>query len=255
MDQFNDRPGWDLMIESRQYRNFSAVRRMDLRSVADFAFLDLITLYILYNEYEMAAVAARYADKTISFRNFGKTKLNGTDLYISLNILADPIGIFSKKIEQNPEADDILRAKISVNLPTIKRYLDLIADNKITNLDAAQLLLRIERQLNIMDPQLKAIRRLAQEWPNITLMQRSLVVTRMLQFYRKKTNRSELLVFLEDIGRIKGYELRGPVDAELANLGMGPSLFNAIAPLAGLGLGTVGAYKLGKMLTAPEEDK
>jgi len=255
MAQFEDRPGWDLMIESRQYRNISAIKRLDLRNVADFAFLDLISLYILYNEYEMAAVAARYADKTISFRNFSQTKLNGTDLYISLNILADPTGLFSKKIDQNPEIDDILRTKLTVNLPTIKRYLDLIADNKITSLDAAQLLLRIERQLNITDPQLKAIRRLAQEWQSITQMQRSLVVTRMLQFYRKKTNRSELLVFLEDLGKNKGYEIHGPIDAELANLGFGPGLFNAMAPLAGVAAGIIGAYKLGKMLTAPEEDK
>jgi len=81
------------------------------------------------------------------------------------------------------------------------------------------------------------------------------VVTRMLQFYRKKTNRSELLVFLEDLGKNKGYEIHGPIDAELANLGFGPGLFNAMAPLAGVAAGIIGAYKLGKMLTAPEEDK
>lgn len=255
MDQFQDREGWDLMIESRQYRNPAAVSKINLRTVSDFAFLDLIALYILYNEYEFAAVSARYADKTIGFRGFNKSRLNGTDLYVSMNILTDPTSVFSGKIAQNPEIDSILRAKLKINLPTVKRYLDLIADNKITSLDAAQLLLRIEKQFNITDPQLKAIRRLAQEWTSLTQMQRSLVVSRMLQFYHKNAKRSELMVFLEDLGKTKGYEIRGPIDAELANLGLGGQVLSALSPLAGVAAGTMGAYKLGKKAFGLDKDK
>lgn len=256
MEQFEDLESWELLVESRQYRVPSMVKRLDLRNVADFAFLDLISLFILSNEYQSAPIAARYADKTISYRNFSKARLAGTDLYVSMNILSDPSSIFSQRIAQNPEADAILRSKIKLNLPTMKRYLDLLADGKMSGADASSLLLRIEKQLNITDSKLKSIRRLAQDWQGLTSMQRELVVTRMLQYYKKFARRSEMLEFLEDLGKSKGYEMRGPIDAELANLGLGePSaskqLASALVPIGGLYLG----YQLGKRLFSPKDDK
>ncbi len=223
MEQFEDLEAWDLMVESRQYRNLSNVRTMNLRSIADFAFLDLLSLYVLYNEYETAPVAARYADKTMFYRNFSKARLSGTDLYVSLNILSDPASLFSQKIGQNPEADAILRSKLKVDLSTVKRYLDSMADTKLDKDSATTLLLRLEKQLNITDSKLKSLRRLVQDWPALNSMQRNIAATRMLQYYRKFAKRSEIATFLQDMAHNKGYEMRGGVDAELANLGYDPS--------------------------------
>jgi hypothetical protein len=256
MEQFKDLEAWDLMVESRQYRNIANVRSMNLRNIADFAFLDLLSLFVLNNEYETAPVAARYSDKTISFRNFSKARLSGTDLYVSMNILSDPTSLFSGKISQNPDADALLRSKLKINLPTVKRYLDLLADGKMTAADASTLLLRLEKQLNITDSKLKSLRRLVQDWQGLNSMQRSLVVSKMLQYYKKFAKRSELMVFLEDMGKSKGYELHGPIDAELANLGLGQSTalqhaMGAAAPIAAFFAGS----KLAKMLFSPDKDK
>lgn len=249
-EDFADLKSWDLLVESRQYRA-GGISRINLRDVINFAFLDLIGLFILYNEYDTAPVANLYSAKTMSFRNFLRPRLSGTDLYVSLNILFNPESVFSKSIEANADADTIQRAKLTPHLPTIKRYLTLIETNKITSPDAAVLLLRIEKQFNITDTTLKSIRRLAQEWPTLTKMQRELVVTRMLQFYRRFAKRSEIAEFLSDMSRQHGYELRGPVDAELANLGMGGGkvggILQAIAPLA--------AFYAGYKLFGPKEDK
>lgn len=244
---------WEVMVESRQYRAGGG-RNLNLRQVANFAFLDLLTLYILHSEYETASVASSYGSKTMGYRNFQRPRLSGTDLYVSLNILSNPESVFSKAIKQNPDADAILRQKINVKLPTFKRYLDLIEEGTITNSDAAQLLLRIEKQLFITDSQYKSMRRLVQDWSGLNSMQRELVVTRMLQQYKKFAKRSELAVFLEDLGKSKGYELRGPVDAELQNIAAGgplKTLLTALAPAASM----YGAYKLGHALTAPKKQQ
>ncbi len=252
MEQFEDLEAWDLMIESKQYRNVSAIRSLNLRNVADFAFLDILSLYILYNEYETASVAARYADKTIGFRNFSKARLSGTDLYISLNILSDPASVFSRKIGQNTEADAVLRGKLKVDLPTTKRYLDLLADNKLDKDSATTLLLRLEKQLNITDSKLKSLRRLIQDWQGLNTMQRELATTKMLQYYKKFAKRSELAVFLNDMAQNKGYELRGGIDAELANLGYSARALpgekqGALGQFA-QALAPVGAFYAGSML-------
>ena len=138
MEDFEHLAGWDLLIESRQYRSNTA--GLNLRNVSDFAFLDLISLFILQNEYETAPVSKNYADKTIGYRNFLRPRLAGTDLYTSLNILANPDSIFSKKIHQNPESDALLRTKLKVHTPTVKRYLDLLADGNLRSEDASVLL-------------------------------------------------------------------------------------------------------------------
>jgi len=253
MEDFEHLSGWDLLVESRQYR--SNMTSLNLRNVSDFAFLDLMSLYILQNEYETSNISKNYADKTIGFRNFLRPRLSGTDLYTSLNILANPDSIFSKKIHQNPEADALLRTKLKVHTPTVKRYLDLLADGKLTTADASPLLLRLEKQLNITDSKLKSIRRLAQDWPAINDMQKELVVARMLQYYHKFARRSEMAVFLEDLGKSKGYKLNAPIDAELANLGYGQKPASnkqgwlaTLAPAAGL----IAGYKLGYALTGPK---
>ena len=45
MDQYNENfdhlEGWDILVESTQYRG-AGLRNLNLRQVADFAFLDLI---------------------------------------------------------------------------------------------------------------------------------------------------------------------------------------------------------------------
>lgn len=253
MEDFEQLAGWDLLIESRQYRSNTA--NINLRNVSDFAFLDMISLLILQNEYETAPISKNYAEKTIGYRNFLRPRLAGTDLYTSLNILANPDSVFSKKIHQNLEADALLRTKLKIHTPTVKRYLDLLADGNLTTADASPLLLRLEKQLNITDSKLKSIRRLAQDWPAINDMQKELVVARMLQYYRRFAKRSELAVFLEDMGKSKGYKLNAPVDAELANLGYGAKpepgkkgWIATLAPTAGLMAG----YKLGYALTGPK---
>lgn len=253
MEDFEHLAGWDLLVESRQYRSSTA--NINLRNVSDFAFLDLISLFILQNEYETAAISKNYADKTIGFRNFIRPRLSGTDLYTSLNILSNPESVFSKKIHQNPEADALLRGKLKVHTPTVKRYLDLLADGNLRSEDAAVLLLRLEKQLNITDSKLKSIRRLAQDWSGINDMQKELVVARMLQYYHRFAKRSELATFLEDMGKSKGYKLNAPIDADLTNLGYGEkptpgkqSWLSALAPAAALAAG----YKLGYALTGPK---
>ena len=81
----------------------------------------------------------------------------------------------------------------------------------------------------------------------------------MLQYYHRFAKRSEMAVFLEELGKTKGYKLNAPIDADLANLGYGqkpePELapgkkgwLATLAPAAGL----IAGYKLGYALTGPK---
>lgn len=254
MEQFEHLEGWDLLVESRQYRS-GGIGSMNLRNISDFAFLDLIALYILSNEYETAPVSAAYANRTMLYKNFDTARLNGTDLYVSLNILNDADSVFSKKIQKNAEADSILRSKIDIKLPVLKRYFDLLSDSKMTQPDAEMLLLRLEKLLDITDSKLRSIRRLAQDWPSLSNTQRSLVLDRMLQYYRRFAKRSEIAVFLDDLSKSKGYEISAPLNAEMKKLGQKSPIISAAAAILGPALGLRGGYEMGYRLFGPKRDK
>ena len=67
----------------------------------------------------------------------------------------------------------------------------------------------------------KSLRRLITDWENLTTTQRQLCVTRLLQYYRLRGRRSELLPVLETLASNKDMELTNVGNAELAAVGAG----------------------------------
>lgn len=231
------------LTESKAYRVDQYVKHMDLRDVSHQVFLDLLTTWILYNENHTKPVAIRYADKTNAFGNFNKYRYGGTDIYLGLNALLSSDSRTSK-ILANPEANEVLRKQLKINPTRIKTFLDDMASRKLDVYDAQSFFFNLEQQLKIKNNSYKSIRRLAQDWPDLTQMQKQLVTTRLLQYYRNKNKKSELLPFLEDMSKTKGYELRGVVDAEAQT--MGYSNMHALAKLGLAAAGMYAGYKLGK---------
>lgn len=231
------------LTESKAYRVDQYVKHMDLRDVTHQVFLDLLTTWILYNENHTKPVAVRYADQTTAFGNFNKYRYGGTDIYLGLNALLNPESRTSK-ILANPEANDVLRTQLKINQARIKTFLEDLAARKVDVYDAQSFFFNLETQLKIKNNSYKSIRRLAQDWPDLTPMQRQLVTTRLLQYYRNKNKKSELLPFLEDMSKTKGYELKGVVDAEAQNMGYGT--MNALGKLGLAAAGMYAGYKLGK---------
>ena len=56
--------------------------------------------------------------------------------------------------------------------------------------------MRIERDLDIQNSNYRSIRRLVQDWPRLNKMQKQLVITRMLQYFRVHALRSELYSYI-----------------------------------------------------------
>ena len=112
----------------------------------------------------------------------------------------------------NPN-NKIQNNKISLPDQKIKVFLRQIMTGRPV-LNPSAFFLALERGLDIQSSNYRSVRRLAQDWDRLNGMQKSLVVTRMLQFFRSKALRSELYTYIRDMSRTQGLEIKGAGNAE-----------------------------------------
>ena len=226
--------------ESRQYRTRQQIQRSNAREIVDHAFLDMITLYILYNEFDMAPIAVKYAKKTMMYGTFKAYRQSGTDLYIALHLIqrkdADALA--------GDGADDALLQRINFPEQQIKTFLNSMKMNNVNPSLARQALQLIERKFMITNSGYRSVRRLAQDWPRINATQRALVVTRLLQFYRTHARRSELFGFLQDYARTKKLEIRNAHNAEKPK----SKTMQTVATAAAMGAAGYAGFQVGRSI-------
>lgn len=225
--------------ESAQYRSKSAIKQTNAREVCDLAFMDMIALWILYNEFEFAPVARNYAEKTATFNRFDNYRQMGTDLYLSLHIITQ------KRVDLlgDGAADSTLLDRVELDVRQIVRYLRQIGRNNMSKPIARQTLQRLEQALHIQNSNYRSIRRLAQNWPELTTAQKRTVLTRMTFFYRAHAQRSEIFKLIKKLAGQKNL-----IDAD-ANNPEKPSLGQTAAAAAAAGAGGFAAgWNLGKGL-------
>ncbi len=192
--------------ESRMYRTKQSVVGTNARDMADFAFMNMLAVYILSKEYDFAPAMQGYAKRTMMFGNFTAYRQTGTDLYIALNSLQN-------NSSGTGDKDKIQNSRISLPDQKIKVFLRQIMTGRPV-LNPSAFFLALERGLDVQSSNYRSVRRLAQDWDRLNGMQKSLVVTRMLQFFRSKALRSELYTYIRDMSRTQGLEIKGAGNAE-----------------------------------------
>ena len=205
--------------ESKMFRN-NYLSQLTLRDTVDSVFLNLLTLYMLSKEFETTPFAQDYAARTMSFANFTTPRVGGTDLYQGLHIMLYPTGRTASLLKA-PEQNSALAAQLHTNAKLVKDFVRGIATGTLDRTTAIRIMYRLEGQMGIDISNYKSLRRLITDWENLTTTQRQLCVTRLLQYYRLRGRRSELLPVLETLARNKDMELTDVGNAELAALGAG----------------------------------
>lgn len=224
--------------ESTQYRTTSAIKQTDARVVCDHAFMDMIALWILYNEFEYAPQARKYAERTATFNRFTNFRQMGTDLYLSLHLITQ------KRTDLlASESDHTLLDRIQLDVPSIVRYLRAASQNVLNAGLVRMTLQRLENALYIEDSNYRSIRRLAQNWPNLSTSQKRTVLTRMVFFYRTHARRSEMYAMIETLAKSNGL-----LDPSASNPERPSRLKTAAAASAAAAVGFGVGYRIGKSL-------
>ncbi len=224
------------VTESRMFRTKGKVEGTSNRAMADLAFMNMLALYILYHEYDFAPVAKSYAKKTIQTGNFNNFRTNGTDLYMTLNSLKNGTSTAREK-------DQMQQAKINLPEMKIKNFLNQMKMGRpITG--PQSFFMQLERGLDIQNSNYRSIRRLTQDWPRLNGMQKQLVITRMLQYFRTNALRSELYSFIRDMARSQGLEAKNAHNAESPKMRGSDTMARIGAATAG----AVGGFAVGRAI-------
>lgn len=237
--------------ESKMFRNAN-LSGLTLRDTVDSVFLNMLTLYMLSKEFETRPFAQNYAAKTMTFGNFGISRVGGTDLYQGLHIVLNPNSKTAQALKA-PELNTALATQLRTNGKLVKDFLRGIANGTLDRTTAIRILYRLEGQMDIDVSNYKSLRRLIADWENLSTHQRQMCVTRLLQYYRLRGRRSEFLPVLETLAKNKGLELTNVGNAEIAAVGAGAVVGSRtgdgfLTSLAKIGAAGAAGYALGRMI-------
>jgi len=184
--------------EARMFKSKQQISSEGARSITDHVFVSMMSLYAMSQDYNHAPVAADYAKRTISRGGFNQASPSGTDLYQTLFTLKKP-GEFLTN-----EKDKLLLNKVKLNDTKIKQFLKKIETGSINQGEAQAFLFKLERDLMITDPKLRAARRLTANWTNISTEQRTLVASQLNRYYRVDARRSDMYPLFSKFAKTSG---------------------------------------------------
>jgi hypothetical protein len=241
--------------ESKMFRN-NYLTALTLRDTVDAAFLNMVTLYMLAQEFETAPFAQNYASRTMVYGNFSQSRVSSTDLYQALHI-----SIYRDTKEGDrlkaPEQNASLRVRLHMNEKYVKDFLRGIGSGRLDRITATRLLYKLESQMNIQVSNYKSLRRLITDWEHLTTFQKQTCVTRLLQYYRTRGRRSDLFGTLSTFVQHKSWEQKTKDNAEVKAIGPANAIhgtsssdnfISSIAKVGGAGfIGYAAAKALGKL--------
>lgn len=172
--------------EARMFKTRQQISKEGAKGLTDHLFASLLSLYAMSNNYNYAPVASGYATQTIRRGNFNSPSPTGSDLYQTIHTLLKPEGLIGG------QKDDLLMSKVKIDQLKIKRFLKQIEQGNLQPSQAQQFFYKLEKDLAIQDPKLRATRRLVQSWNELSTQQQQLAATQLDRYYRMNGMRSDL---------------------------------------------------------------
>lgn len=216
-----DRPEQDI-LESRLIPTEQFYKRFTYKQFLEVTFLYFVTLELLCNEPYTEDWARSYFLRTFKYRNFSSFRYDSTDLYALLYGLQNE-EVHSRFIGGNQT--DFVKARTNVTDQTIymaTQYISKRARGISNYSERNRFFLKFERDLFISDSSLKALRRLALDWHRLNFSQKRITITRLLQAWRARAFRSEVLPILHDFAEQQKLEMKNVRNPEKpTEMGMG----------------------------------
>lgn len=237
------------ITEARMFRNRTITRKLGIDDIANFAFLNTLLLFILYNEYDTAPAAIGFADATIRYNSFDNYRISGSDLYLAYYILYDRSGESDSIIGGTPEKNAIARKRINMPFSMMRKFFKEMSSNTLQT-DGAfvqRFFLTLERKLNIKTSNYKSIRRLVQNWPKTSTSEKQLVITRLLMYFRTNARLAEMFPQLDALSRNKNLGIADASNPETKK-GMSKIAKGALKIAGAATAGWYSGWKVGKSM-------
>jgi hypothetical protein len=181
------------LTESKLIPSYWHVSNYTADQIGDIVYLYLMGLYILSVDPSTSKWAGDYARKTLANGPFTQKLNTANDLYVMLFALKGGVG-FKDKIRSSKYL-----GKIRIDWRKLHDFLYDLANGLPRNHRA--FLLNLDAGLNIMDGDLKAIRREVMDWSSMDHDSRMAVVTRLLSKLHMVAGKGEIFPELQKHAR------------------------------------------------------
>lgn len=178
------------------------------KQITELLYMQFLGMQILKYETGSLPVVQRYVRSTGNLVNFDYWRSGKNELYLMLHLI---IGKYNKEqqymLKYGKKDVDYLRLA-RINKQNLVRFLRSAASGHFDEGSDRRFLMELERGLRISDSYLKNIRRVAAQWEIQSHSTKKTTLTRLLQLFRSKARRSELLPSLESLAVAMNMEYR-----------------------------------------------
>ena len=189
--------------EARLYRtsrNFNALTGED---VTKLFYLTSLSTFMMLNDDKQYDYAKEYIKQTVQYGPYTLFRSHATDLYLLGHVIRDPD---TRSISlKNPITSKQYLRKLNFDARRHYMFYMRLKNSTVKGSEFNSYFLRLESQLNIKDAKYKQWRRLISDWANLKYSSRQLVVTRLLQEYRRLGRGSEMVSPLSTMTKYRGY--------------------------------------------------
>ena len=228
--------------EARLYRtsrNFNALTGED---ISKLFYLTSISTFMMLNDDKQYDYAKEYVKQTVQYGPYTLFRSHATDLYLLGHVIKDPD---TRSITlKNPITSKQYLKKL--NFDNRKHYMFFmkLKTSSIKGSEFNSYFMRLESQLKITDSKYKQWRRLISDWSNLKFSSKQLVVSRLLQEYRRLGRGSEMVSPLSTMVKYRGYN---PSKYQEPKISLAKRAVGTVAgAAAGRYIGKKVAKKLGK---------
>lgn len=184
----------------------NGLSRFNVRDIADILFLYIVAIHIIKHDFYGLPELQKYISSVGNLSNFDNFIPSKNDLYLFLHVLFGMNNDNVLSIMKDDDSNKALLPLLRINMQEMRKFL-LMAKNGQTDISfERRFLLSLENGLRIQDSKYKSIRRLASDWSTETESVKRLVMTRLLQIFRSKARRSEILPILEKVSKTNNLE-------------------------------------------------
>jgi len=178
------------------------------KQITEMLYLQFLGIQILKYESGSLPVAQRYVRSTGNLTNFDYWRSGKNELYLMLHLIVGQYADEQRHMLKYGKRDARYLELTRLNKQNLVRFLRSVASGHFDEGSDRRFLMELERGLRITDSNLKNIRRVAGQWKMQSFSTKKTTLTRLLQLFRSKARRSELLPYLESLAIAMNMENR-----------------------------------------------
>lgn len=200
-------------MESKFYLYAGNIQNITFRDLADFYFMSILSLYVLYQESHTRQYAADYAENTIRWdmsAKFRPHRINASDLYITIQAIMDyENSMIAGKIKYTPE-EETIKARFRPRLLTadLRRMLVEMKDYTLSTKDTwlQRFFFKLGQALYVEDSTMLNLRRKVSSWHSLSKSEKVYVIARLNNWFNTHAKRFDMRPALNQLAKARDIE-------------------------------------------------